>query len=429
MSKFYMTGYPIEKAVAIGVYFSKNLYKDPWPIEDAQAEFLELIRSSGLHILRDYSVRVDRPIPGTMIGKGKILELHDACHLLQPDVVLFGEELTSSQQQNLEDLLGMKVIDRTQLILDIFAQRAHSTEGKVQVELAQLEYLVPRLGGKGVLKLSRLGGGIGTRGPGEQKLEMDRRRIRQRITHLKNDLKQVHARRQVARQKREEEHIPMVALIGYTNAGKSTLLNTLTQAGTHTENRLFSTLDPLARRLVLPDHQPMLLSDTVGFIHKLPHHLVESFAATLEEVTQSQLLLHVLDASHSMMTSQEEAVHEVLRMLKAEEKQMLLVLNKVDKLSAESREALRRKYPDAVVLSAATGEGIPHLLDRLSAILSSRMRPAEILVAAAQGRWLKHIYTQGRVLSREETADGVLLKARLPHQLYGQLQKAGLIRV
>ena len=428
MTRFIQTTFPAEKAVAVGIYFKANRFRDSWPAPEAQAELIELIRSSGLEVIREFTVRMERPVPRTMIGKGKGQEIHDVCHEMQPDVVIFGGDLSAVQQRNLEEAIGMKVIDRTQLILDIFAQRAHSQEGKVQVELAQLEYLLPRLAGQGVM-LSRLGGGIGTRGPGEQKLEMDRRRIRQKITRLKEDLRTIHQRRQIARKKREEEEVPTVALIGYTNAGKSTLLNALTHAGTAVENRLFSTLDPLARRLILPDHQPVLLSDTVGFIHKLPHHLVEAFQATLEEVTESRLLLHVLDASHPMMEEQSEAVREVLELLGAQDKPILLAFNKIDRLSSGTIEALKRKYPEAIFISAATGAGLPHLLDRLSAGLSQFMRQADILLGPGQEHWLEQIYSQGKVLVQEGAGASLQLKARLPHRLYGQLKKAGLIRV
>ena len=341
--------------------------------------------------------------------------------------MIFGHDLNFPQQRNLEDRLDVKVIDRTQLILDIFAQRARSQEGKVQVELAQLGYLLPRLAGKGIL-LSRLGGGIGTRGPGEQKLEIDRRRIRTRITRLKSELAQIGRRRGVARRKRDEEEVPTVSLIGYTNAGKSTLLNALTQAGAAAEDRLFTTLDPLTRRLTLGSRQPALLSDTVGFLHLLPHHLIEAFRATLEEVTQSDLLLHVVDASDPLVEKKIEAVYEVLRLLEADQKTSLLVLNKRDRLSAASLAAISRRQPGAVAVSARTGEGLPVLLDRLSGLLTPRMREAVVWMEPKALGWLKRLYSHGQVLSRRDLPDGVELKVRVPHRLYGQLSKEGLLR-
>ena len=417
----------MERALLLIVRLTDLAYRDLWPVEESAQELNELCRSSGVEVVEQMVVRRDRPTAGYLIGKGKAHEIHDRCHELKVNVAVFGVDLTFPQQRNLEDVIGVKVVDRTQLILDIFAQRARSQEGKVQVELAQLEYLLPRLAGQGVL-LSRLGGGIGTRGPGEQKLEVDRRRIRLRIGRLKNQLEEIHQRRGVARQKRQEEEIPTVALIGYTNVGKTTLLNALTNAGAVAENRLFTTLDPLSSRLMLSNHQPVLLSDTVGFLHRLPHHLIEAFRATLEEVTQSHLLLHVLDASHPRIEEQASAVREVLDQLHAAQKPIFAVLNKIDRLDAQSLASLRRNYPDAVPISAVTGMGLESLLDLLTACLNSLMKEATVWLSGGEEHWIDRIYSQGQVLKRSVLEKGTELKVRVPHRLYGQLAKAGLLR-
>ena len=417
----------MERALLVNVRWRQRAYRDPWPAEESAQELRELARSGGTQVLEERSLQQERPIPAYLIGKGQAEQIHERCDSLKPDAVIFGQDLSSSQQRNLEEVLGVKVIDRTQLILDIFAQRAHSQEGKVQVELAQLEYLFPRLAGKGIL-LSRLGGGIGTRGPGEQKLEMDRRRIRARIARLRGQLQEIGRRRGVARAKREEEQVPAVSLIGYTNAGKSTLLNALTQAGAVAEDRLFSTLDPLTRRLALPNGQGILLTDTVGFLHRLPHHLVEAFRGTLEEVTQSALLLHVADGSIPLLEERMEAVSEVLRLLEAESKPVLLVLNKKDRMGPGVRESLRRKYPESVAVSALTGEGLGELTDRLAAALGHLLREVRIRISGKDLSWIDEIYRSGQILKRWDRDVGVELLARVPSRLYGQLRKAGLVR-
>ncbi|MBI3616523.1 MAG: GTPase HflX [Candidatus Omnitrophica bacterium] len=416
----------MERTLLINIRLTDRTYRDSWPIEESARELEELARSSGLDVREQVTLQKDRPTPNLFIGKGKAQEIHDRSHELKTEVVVFGEDLSSPQQRNLEDLIGLKVIDRTQLILDIFARRARSEEGKVQVELAQLQYLLPRLAGKGIL-LSRLGGGIGTRGPGEQKLEMDRRRIRLRIGRLKKELDLIHRRRDLARRKREEEEIPTVALIGYTNVGKTTLLNRLTQAGAVARDQLFTTLDPVARRLTLANHQQVLLSDTVGFLHRLPHHLIDAFQATLEEVTQSHLLLHVQDASSLMLEEQAAAVREVLQRLHAEKKSFLSVFNKIDRLDSPSLGSLRRRHPEALFISAVTGEGIPDLRNRLIASLMSSLRPAVVRLPQGDQHWLGAIYAQGQVLRSRPMDSDLLLECRIPQRLYGQLAKAGLL--
>ena len=323
----------------------------------------------------------------------------------------------------------MKTLDRTQLILDIFAQRARSQEGKVQVELAQLYYLLPRLTGKGIM-LSRLGGGIGTRGPGEQKLEMDRRRIRGRITRISDELKQLGRRREATRARRKESHVPVAALLGYTNAGKTTLLNRLTGAGAVTKHQLFTTLDPLARRMRLPaptavgaGGEWLVLTDTVGFLHHLPHHLIEAFKATLEEARDADLLLHVLDVSHPLASEHAAAVDEIVTQLNLRDKPTLTILNKCDQLSDVPRlAALERGYAPAVAISAKTGEG----LDRLLMILREQLdcllvEPVRIRVPVERMDLAASIYQSGQVLGRKELDGAVELTARLPARLKASL--------
>ncbi len=354
---------------------------DPWPMADELRELEELATSAGCQVVGNVPARRHTPIAGTLIGSGKLEEIAQRVRDTKAQLVIFSQELSPAQQRNVEEVLGVKTIDRTQLILDIFAQRAKSQEGKVQVELAQLRYLMPRLVGKGVL-LSRLGGGIGTRGPGEQKLEMDRRRIRDRLGRLNDALKKLEQRREATRQQRREAQVPIVALVGYTNAGKSTLLNRLTGAGGRVENRLFTTLDPLARRLRLPappsgsgEAGPggrwVVLTDTVGFLHQLPHHLIEAFKATLEETRDADLLLHVLDASHPLVAEQADAVHHVLASLHLDQKPLISVLNKRDRLESDlALVPLTRTLPQAVAISALRGDGLEELLVLIEANLT-----------------------------------------------------------
>jgi GTP-binding protein HflX len=415
-----------ERALLATIRFKALAHRDPWPASEIQAELKELALSSGLEPAEELLLERDRPSPAHLIGSGQAERVRTQAAAARANVVIFSEDLSFAQQNNLEDEIGLKVINRTQLILDIFARRAHSNEGKVQVELAQLRYLLPRLSGKGIL-LSRLGGGIGTRGPGEQKLEMDRRRIRLRISRLAREMEEIRRRREIAREKRRSEEVPSAVLVGYTNAGKSTLLNSLTGAAARSEDSLFTTLDPLTRRLPLPDGQGILLTDTVGFLHRLPHHLIQAFRATLQEAAEAFLLLHVMDGSSPLLEEKESAVYEVLRDLGADSRPMLQILNKTDRLQPGERERLQRKYPEGILLSARTGEGLPHLKDRLLSYLGKMQREGLVRIPRGEEAWLSRIYKEGTVLERHDQVRGVKVRARVPLSLYGQLEAAGYL--
>lgn len=363
---------PAERAVLVTVQFDPRFAKASrlWNLEDEAGELRQLALSCGCQVAAEMAARRHTPVAGTFLGSGKLAEIAQIAAQNQAGMIIFNQELSPAQQRNIEEAVGAKTLDRTQLILDIFAQRARSQEGKVQVELAQLRYLLPRLSGKGVM-LSRLGGGIGTRGPGEQKLETDRRRIRMRISRLNDELEKLSQRRQAMRLRRKEGAVPVIALVGYTNAGKTTLLNCLTGSIGTAKNQLFTTLDPLARRLRLPDGSTVVLTDTVGFLHHLPHSLIEAFKATLEEARDADLLLHVMDASHPLIESHAAAVRDVLAELGLQEKPVLTVLNKKDCVQDLNRlESWVALYQPAVAVSAKTGDGTAQLLSFLLTALA-----------------------------------------------------------
>jgi len=342
-------------------------------VDDRLDELAELVRSAGGQVVGCVVQRLERPVPATYIGTGKAKEARALAFELDADLVVVDDELTPAQARNLEELLELPVIDRTQLILDIFAQRARTKEGKLQVELAQLTYQLTRLAGSGAA-LSRLGGGIGTRGPGETKLETDRRRIRRRIAMIRRQLEDVRRTRAVQRAGRRRTGLPVIALVGYTNAGKSTLMNALTRAGVLAENRLFATLDPTVRRLTLAPGRDALLIDTVGFLRKLPHQLVAAFRATLEEVQEADVLVHVVDASQPDAEEQMAAVEAVLDELGALGKPMVIALNKLDAVpDPKGVRELARNMPAAVAISAKTGVG----LDRLRLLLATLVEELE----------------------------------------------------
>lgn len=367
-----------EAALLVGVARRRQ---PRWEAEDSLDELRELARSAGATVVDALLQERDRLEPRYLIGKGKAEEVRSRCGGV--DLVIVDEELSGSQQRNLEQLLGRRVVDRTGLILDIFAQRAQTREGKLQVELAQLDYLLPRLAGAWT-HLERLGGGIGTRGPGETQLESDRRVVKTRMAKLRRDLDQVRRHRAVLRRPRQKVPFPVAALVGYTNAGKSSLMNALTRAGVAVRNQLFATLDPTLRRLVLPGGRVVLLSDTVGFIRKLPHQLVAAFQATLEEIQAAELLLHVVDASHPHADRQQAAVEGVLEELGLADRATLLIFNKVDRLPGPPPSY--RPGSGRVAASARTGVGLDALREEIVRCLGGAGRPeADLLRPPAGG--------------------------------------------
>jgi GTP-binding protein HflX len=379
-------------------------------------ELERLVESAGADVVGTVIQERRRADPATLIGRGKIQEVAALSERSDAHLLVFDEELSPAQQRNIESGVGRKTVDRTQLILDIFARRARTREGRLQVELAQLDYLLPRLAGKGVL-LSRLGGGIGTRGPGETKLETDRRRIRQRIQAVRREIDRVRRSRRTRREARERSASPVAALVGYTNAGKSTLFNALTAGGAAAADTPFYTLDPLVRRTVLGPGRDALLVDTVGFIQKLPHSLVAAFRATLEELLEADLLVHVMDASADDLDEREAAVGKVLGEIGAAERPVVEVLNKVDRVGAARRVALSAGRPSAVLVSAATGEGIEALRRVLEERLRLTPRRVRLRFRAAESKAISAVYAAGRVMGHD-TADGdVILEAEIPERL------------
>ncbi|OGW85316.1 MAG: GTPase HflX [Omnitrophica bacterium RIFCSPLOWO2_01_FULL_45_10] len=409
----------MERAALVTVDFGKDR---TWSAEERSLELRELARSSGVKVVIEEIANRHEPSPAFFIGKGKAEELQRTRADEAIDVVIFNNDLTGSQQKNLEDMIGAKTIDRTQLILDIFARRARSNEGKIQVELAQLLYLLPRLTGKGIY-LSRLGGGIGTRGPGEQKLEVDRRRIRSRITHLKKMLEDLRQRRSMMRKKRERFSILTSAIIGYTNAGKSTLLNALTNSNVVVEDKLFSTLDPTVRRLILPNRQKVLFIDTVGFLEDIPHHLIEAFKATLEEVVEADLLLHVVDISHPKASQQAEAVYRVLDEIGAKDKPVVTVLNKRDKLEDVPSVITRAKenFNTSCVISAIKKEGFDELIRAITSYAAKLTTLIKIKLPVSDAKTLNLIYENGLVINKVYEGDSVSIEAEVPLRIKGLL--------
>jgi len=409
----------VERALLVSI--KMDPVNKGWRLDDIAMELEELVGACGVEIVDNITYVCRAPTPDLLIGRGKCQEIALFCEEKGVDTVIFSHDLSGVQQRNLEEIISRKTIDRTQLILDIFARRAKSIEGRMQVELAQLKYLLPRLTGKGVI-LSRLGGGIGTRGPGEQKLEVDRRSIRRKIDKLNDDLKHLMIHRQTLRKKRQSNSVPSVVLVGYTNAGKSTLLNALTSAGQVTADTLFTTLDPLSRSLVLGNGEHVVISDTVGFLHELPHHLIEAFRATLEEVTEADLLIHVLDVSHHKVYDHYQSVIEVLRELDSNKKPVIIALNKTDLVDDSIwLNKLSQDFHDSVLISAKMKNGLDSLLHRIAQKFTSRMICFDGIVQHDRMELIDLFYREGKVEEIEYLEKGVKVKAHLPKALYNKL--------
>ena len=393
------------------------------PLDLSLEELERLAETAGATVLEKHSQQVKSITPATLIGRGKVDEIHKCLEQTQADLVIVDEDLTPAQQRNLETAFKVRVIDRSQLILDIFAQRARSNEGKLQVELAQLEYLLPRLTRQWT-HLSRLGGGIGTRGPGETQLEVDRRRIRERIGHLKQRLKTVERTRALQRKERHEVPFATVALVGYTNAGKSTLMNTLTRAGVFVENKLFATLDPTTRALRLPNGDKVMIVDTVGFINKIPHSLVEAFKSTLEEVNRADLLLHLVDMANPLYEEQIQVIEEALGEIGAGEIPTLLVPNKVDVAAGVPLRQLKSKdVLDVCPISALTGAGTAELLDKIGKILDRDKVEFHAVFSPAQGEIISLLRERGRIVEESYEANVIRVTAIVTPKLAGQMRK------
>ena len=396
-----------ERAVVVGVYTKSS---EKRKAEETLLELEELVHSAGGKVVGRVLHRRSRFDPAYLVGKGKIVEIAAMAEELKADLVVFDEPLSPAQHRNIENIIKTKVLDRTQLILDIFAQRAMTREGKLQVELAQLTYLLPRLTGRGQ-QMSRLGGGIGTRGPGEKKLEYDRRRIGERIKKIKEKISNVRKRREVQRKHRKKDNIPTVALVGYTSAGKTTLFNLLTGEEKKISGALFTTLDPILRRVTLPSGFPFLLSDTVGFIRKLPVELVTAFRATLEEATEADVLLHVIDISSENYRDEVAAVEKTLADLGAIDKPIIKVYNKID-LLPKKEYFLEKNREDnyRVYISAKTGEGVEELLRKVESILLNGIEIKTIIVPFSQQYKLEGIIKKSIILSKEVTEEGLKIK-------------------
>ena len=403
----------VEKVILLGVDVGDDT-------KESMKELAELVDTAGAIVLDSIIQSRERIHPGTYLGKGKIEEVRERIERLDATGVVCDDELTPAQLRNLEDLLDTKVMDRTMVILDIFAKRATTSEGKIQVELAQLKFSAARLIGLRS-SLSRLGGGIGTRGPGEKKLEMDRRLIHERISQLKSELKKVESHRELIRKSRDENLAFNVAIVGYTNAGKSTLLNKLTDANILAEDKLFATLDPTTRKLKLGSGQEILVTDTVGFIRKLPHHLIEAFKSTLEEAKYANLLVHMVDASNEEASSQMLVVYDTLRSLDVVDKDIITVFNKTD-LIKEGEELPRDFHADKILkMSAKTGDGIEDLKKTIENILQNQRVYLEHIFSYKDAGKIALIRKFGEIKSGEYTDDGILIKAYIPAEIFGKV--------
>ncbi len=421
----------IERGLLVGVAFKGQ--PALFSLEDSLDELERLAETAGVTVVGRLTQTLDRPHPATLIGKGKLEELVQRVKAEDIQVVIFDEELSPRQQREIEKAIdndNVKVLDRTALILDIFAQHAHTREGALQVELAQYEYRLPRLTRAWTHLARQAGGraggatgGVGVRGPGETQLEIDRREIGRKIVQLKRELEEVRAHRERYRARRRESHLPLVALVGYTNAGKSTLINALTPAQVRAEDRLFATLDPTTRKMALPSGREALITDTVGFIQKLPTDLVAAFRATLEEILEADLILHVVDASHPNALEQALTVEEVLDDLGAAHIPVLVAFNKIDLLpNRELPPELSEDYPDAIPISALKGLGLDALLARIEAELIARMTPIHVFIPYEHGEFVDMFHTYGVVEEIEHLPDGVRIRGRLPATLVGRFE-------
>lgn len=409
-----------ERALLIGL---EKAGVSKWDLRDSMEELRELANSAGAEVVDTVTQKLSKPTAPYYIGRGKAELIKESIEHQQVTSVIFDDELSPAQGRNLENLLARKVLDRTQLILDIFAQRARSKEGRLQIELAQLQYLLPRLT-RMWHHLSRQTGGIGTRGPGETQLEVDRRRVQERIARLERELEAVRKTRAVQRQGRKRHQWPVAAVVGYTNAGKSTLLNLLTGADLNAEDKLFATLDPTTRSFVLPNKQRVLLTDTVGFLRKLPHTLIESFKATLEEVHEADLLIHVVDLSHPRVDEQMEAVDNVIKELDAFGKQTLIVFNKIDNLAERDlTEAYTERFPGSVAISARTGERVSELVQTLQDALAQWRLRSRFRIPASASALVAEIHRVGHVLELHYEGDDVLIVAHVPPHLEKKLSR------
>ena len=408
-----------EKALLIG---TRNGIRRDWEVEDSLEELSRLAETAGAIVEGTIVQELKKIDPSLFIGKGKVEEVRDFASSQNIDLVIFDNELTSTQQRNLEEIFNTKTIDRTGLILDIFAQRAKSKEGKLQVELAQLTYTLPRLKGKGVV-LSRLGGGIGTRGPGETQLEVDRRKIKERITRLKKEIGKVRKVRELHRKRRRSLSPLTIALIGYTNAGKSTLLNYLSHTGVLVENRLFSTLDPKIGKIKLPNNQEVFISDTVGFINKLPHQLIAAFKATFEEVKESDLLLHIIDMSNPHFEVHINAVNKVLEEIGMPPKKIFHVLNKIDRVAHKKMiSAWAKKLENGVAISALTGEGVETLLNMIGDVVLASMQRVKLEIPFGAWSTTGKILRNGKIVAKRYLKTGVIIEAEVQRALIDSLK-------
>ena len=407
--KLYDTSEQKGRIIVVGVATSENDDTDK-----SLDELIELGQTAGVETVAKVIQNREKVHPGTYIGKGKIEEVRELVIKHKADTVVCDDELTPAQFNNLSQMLDVKVVDRTVMILDIFAKRASTSEGKLQVELAQLRYRASHLIG-GRSELSRLGGGIGTRGPGEQKLEMDRRLIKERITQVRKELEQVKRTRELTRKKRQENPIPVVAIVGYTNAGKSTLLNHLTGAGVLSEDKLFATLDPTTRKLVRENGEEILFTDTVGFIRKLPHHLIQAFRSTLEEAKYADLILHVVDCSNEDMDSQMYTVYETLKKLEVGDKKIITAFNKIDVCDRE--ETLKDLAADRTVrISAKTGQGIEQMLSAISEVIAEGKQLLDKVFGYDEAGAVSNVRKYGQVMEEEYRNEGIYIKALIPRE-------------